>query len=357
MDYLNNEVLTATQADAAIAKAHSIGSSASEIDGIVKISKKDFSSIQPSTARTSMVAYTSSGNLQLTAKLDLNNDIYYVISKNGVNNVTSLYNIKTKTNTEVDSLPPSSGGYTNTQTASTDTVCAPYKVKAINNGDSGISNFTGGWHGQNGDLSGLPTAQFVGYTFVVDGVDRTSENNIIRTGVKKVEYTVTHNIMGYNTFTTNRYILQEKMKYTIIEGIIQFDMEITALEDCTIELYYGLQTQANSTAWNQTILFKNGEYGRLNFTSNINSGNKYSGVSTLTSQRGTTDELETWIDNSYGLGQRKQVSDLTPSVFSIFSTMKTYQNLVNGIPLTLLTGEKAYWRGGWRIRRIDTNRI
>lgn len=330
-------------------------STASEIDGLITKNKKDFSLIQPNTARTTMNGYISTGSLNLVAKLDSITDISCGFTKGGANNLITIgaHNIKANTNIVPSLL--ASGSFTAIFRATTDTVCAPYQVKAVNNGDSGTAKFTGGWHGQEGGLVGTPTATQISYKYIADGIDRTNENNIPRAGIYKIEFEVINNIMGYNTFTDSRYILQEKVKYTIIEGIIQIDVEITALEDLIIETYYGLQTQAPDASWNSSILFKNSEYSRRPFSADLDSGNKYSGVSSLTSQKGTY-ELETWVDNTYGLGQRNQVSDLKPSVFSVYSTKKTYQSLVFGIPLTLLAGEKAYWRGGWRVRNIDSNR-
>ena len=197
--------------------------------------------------------------------------------------------------------------------------------------DLGNSNgqFTGGWHGSNGDASGNPTASTEKVSFTLDDqyieVNKwTSGNNL----VIKVE----NNINGNNSKTS---LLNEQITYTMTNQLVEVDLKARALENLTIYRYYGLQTQ--NKIW-QTIMYEN-EMVKNSVYSNTSSS--YARKYTLMNEDGYY--LEAQLKSS-GLGNFKYKEAQLPTCFSL-SYGKTYFNLINGIDLELAKNESFDWSG------------
>ena len=201
--------------------------------------------------------------------------------------------------------------------------------------------FTGGYHGYNGDGTGTPTARNILYKVIND-------NN-------KCKIVVVNNIQGFNTKKvdgTGKEILQEEIIYTITPCKVNVDVKITALEWCRISSYMGLQAQ--NTPWDERILIcdddTHKQWVRLAYQ-NINGGNKtQSSCNKLILNKGR-DYLEMKIDTSYGLGKLKYVSDTSPLMWCA-EYNKTYFNLVKDKDLTLTKGDVICWSGEYKIYSV-----
>ena len=201
--------------------------------------------------------------------------------------------------------------------------------------------FTGGYHGYNGDGTGTPTARNMFYKIV-------SDNN-------KCKIIVVNNIQGFNTKKADgsgKEILQEEIIYTISPCKINVDVKITALEWCRISTYMGLQAQ--NTPWDTKILICDDDTHKQWVSlayQNINGGNKtQSSCNKLILNKGN-DYLEMKIDNSYGLGKLKYVSDTTPLIWCA-DYNKTYFNLVKDKDLTLNKNDVICWSGEYKIYSV-----
>ena len=201
--------------------------------------------------------------------------------------------------------------------------------------------FTGGYHGYNGDGTGTPTARNMFYK--VEG-----DNN-------KCKIIVVNNIQGFNTKKADgsgKEILQEEIIYTISPCKINVDVKLTALEWCRISTYMGLQAQ--NTPWDTKILICDDDTHKQWISlayQNINGGNKtQSSCNKLILNKGN-DYLEMIIDNSYGLGKLKYVSDTSPLMWCA-DYNKTYFNLVKDKDLTLNKNDVAYWSGKYKIYSV-----
>lgn len=224
----------------------------------------------------------------------------------------------------------------------------PYKCYAVDNidGDKPTStDFTGGWHGYNGDQTGGATGSFVSGKLYVDGKEVTGSTPISGNEAKIV---VVNRINGANTKKadgTGRNILEEKVIYTISPRKIDVTNEITALEDLVINEYYGIQTE-NGGTWDEKITFWDNVSRSFDFTTNVDVGLKSSNsrCDKFTVSKGEN-YLTAYIKPT-GLGLRDYVSSDSYLAFSR-DYAKAYFNLIKGTTLTLTTGQKTHWQGGY----------
>lgn len=230
----------------------------------------------------------------------------------------------------------------------------PYYVRALNDGVEGRgTKFTGGWHGSSGGGTGNPTGRTIDIKASAD--EKPLKPDVQSTYCQRVDILVRNVIQGYNTtfqeldsLGDNRYILRELIKYTVIDGLIDINATITALEDLVIERYYGLQTI--NTAYSGSVYYGKGDNSvkKSSFEKN-NSGTKlsYPDVDKIYLQSPDGGHTCTaWLDRNAGLGK---LDSLEPSKSVAFTESygKSYFNLVNGIPKKLSSGESAVWHGGY----------
>ena len=201
--------------------------------------------------------------------------------------------------------------------------------------------FTGGYHGYNGDGTGTPTARNIFYKVEAD-------NN-------KCKIIVVNNIQGFNTKKADgsgKEILQEEIIYTISPCKINVDVKLTALEWCRISTYMGLQAQ--NTPWDTKILICDDDTHKQWMSlayQNINGGNKTQSTCNKLILNKGNDYLEMKIDSSYGLGKLKYVSDTSPLMWCA-DYNKTYFNLVKDKDLTLNKNDVIYWSGEYKIYSV-----
>ncbi len=208
-------------------------------------------------------------------------------------------------------------------------------------GDDPIAEFTGGWHGFNGNQSGSPTARHVSLQVWVDG---KMVNDTFKGYTNDLVIETTSNIQGFNTKKkdgSGREIIQQKVKMKFNEGRADVHIKMVPLEKVRIHTYYGLQTALSQLYANSSICYESGDSQEWKDTSSgpNDSGpkGKYPNVYRMTAKNKHNDEVVVWLDTKYGLGKRLNVSDKYPSAF--FVGYKSYFNLINGIPLIISTGQ------------------
>ena len=201
--------------------------------------------------------------------------------------------------------------------------------------------FTGGYHGYNGDGTGTPTARNMFYKVINDD--------------NKCKIVVVNNIQGFNTKKVDgsgKEILQEEIIYTITPCKINVDVKLTALEWCRISTYMGLQAQ--NTPWDTKILICDDDTHKQWMSlayQNINGGNKNQSTCNKLILNKGNDYLEMKIDSSYGLGKLKYVSDTAPLVWCA-DYNKTYFNLIKDKDLILTKNDTVYWSGEYKIYSV-----
>ena len=238
------------------------------------------------------------------------------------------------------------------QNASSDWV-GPYTVRSSNDdgGKPDSWEFTGGWHGYNGDQTGEKTASNKSFKYYIDN------NEILDGEVKtgnKLKIVVVNNIQSSGTKKadgTGREVLEETVVYNITQNNINVEVQIKALEQIKITKYYGLQTVNNS--YNGQLLYSDDSMKKWTDCNNvkIDGGTKAESDCGEYKLKNNNDLLIAWIDKNYGLGKRKYVNDDKPVVWSA-DYNKTYMVLIDG-NCDLKTDEVLYWRGGYKFISLD----
>ena len=233
------------------------------------------------------------------------------------------------------------------QNATSDWI-GPYTVRSSNDdGDKPDSwEFTGGWHGYNGDQTGEKTASNKSFKYYID--NKEILDGEVKAG-NKLKIVVVNNIQSSGTKKvdgTGREVLEETIVYTITQNSINVEVQIKALEQIKITKYYGLQTVNNS--YNGQLLYNDDSMKKWTDCNNvkIDGGVKAESDCGEFKLKNNNDLLIAWVDKNYGLGKRKYVNDDKPVVWSA-DYNKTYMVLIDG-NCDLQTDEVLYWRGGYK---------
>ena len=263
-----------------------------------------------------------------------------------INNIYKLSNSNNYPNLDFSNLG------TIFQNASSDWV-GPYTVRSSNDdGDKADSwEFTGGWHGYNGDQTGEKTASNKSFKCYIDNNEILDDE--VKTG-NKLKIVVVNNIQYSGTKKadgTGREVLEETVIYNITQNNINVEVQIKALEQIKITKYYGLQTVNNS--YNGQLLFNDDNMKKWTDCNNvkIDGGTKAESDCGEFKLKNNNDLLIGWIDKNYGLGKRKYVNEDKPVVWSA-DYNKTYMVLIDG-NCDLSTNEVLYWRGGYKFISLD----
>ncbi|WP_430973176.1 hypothetical protein [Sunxiuqinia rutila] len=219
----------------------------------------------------------------------------------------------------------------------------PYQVSLLENASSDQpKQFTGGWHGSNGDGAGEPTATTKRVAVTVDGELKSSGFSGMS---EQVSLNVVNLIQGYDYSETASYLLEESVNYQLLPNCsIEVRVTITALNDVVIHRYYGMQSQNfavfDSVSYASPTEIMNTEPVRTN-----NSCLKNDAVNRiiLSGEQGEY-ELELILNTEKGLGTFDYLADGVPWAFSA-DYGKSYFNLVNGKKLILKKGESVFWEG------------
>jgi hypothetical protein len=222
----------------------------------------------------------------------------------------------------------------------------PYYVCGASSAQSGLAkNFTGGWHGSNGDGTGNPTAQTTSVNITVDG-ENLSGN--IERDCRQVDIYVSNLIKGYDYSLTNNNLLKETVHYSINDNRqINVQVKIEALEDLIIQRYYGLQSQ--NFAIFDSVKYMAGQKvintAAINVSSNCKSNDGLNTILLTDNQH--LHQLTLILNTEEGLGATS--ANLGAGIPRAFSAnyRKSYFNLVNGQDLVLNKGEEVYWKGSY----------
>lgn len=289
----------------------------------------------------------------IASKYNKDKDLWLTILPCGCSLLPQLHNMYLVDNTQQYvngdlSNIPSTPWYA----ACSDWVGPYFAPRAVNNADGDNPDsykIMGGWHGYNGDQTGAATATNLKYEVYADNV-LISGSNDITVGANIVKVVVVNNIKGSNTVKadgTGRDILQERITYTFNCGEIYIDAEITALEDMSIQKYYGIQT--NNGNWNNSCFYVDDPEHLVPFDpKNVTvlgatkaNGNKCHEIHLEKDGH----RLEAFIVDGYGLGR---LDDLGDNYYPVHTQSygKSYFYLLSN--KNLIANQKMFYRGGYR---------
>ena len=117
----------------------------------------------------------------------------------------------------------------------------PYSMKTVapTTQTDKLNGFVGGWHASNGDGTGSPTAQTQSIEISSDG--KTFSSGTVSCNEASV---LVHNkVEALNTKLgeSKRFVIDEDVTYTFKDSRLYVRVDITALEDVNIAVYYGMQ--------------------------------------------------------------------------------------------------------------------
>lgn len=221
----------------------------------------------------------------------------------------------------------------------------PYFVCSSVNRNSGLTQrFTGGWHGSNGDGTGVPTASTKSMFIRTD--DKL-QNGKFEMESRQIDLEVTNLIQGYDHAVAGRDLLLETVHYRITpDRKIDLDVTIKALDDVEIQRYYGLQSQ-NFPIFDSVGYASNERVINTAMVNTNSSCSSNSGLNTIMlTDAGSGHRLRLVLNTNEGLGTADYVAPGVPRAFSA-SYRKSYFNLINGKELVLKKGEKVFWKGAY----------
>jgi hypothetical protein len=221
---------------------------------------------------------------------------------------------------------------------------SPYKINALNNVDIPTDGhqFTGGCHATN---TKEPTAASV-YTdvFINNRLVKKDVLNVPLTNSLKI--VTTNMIEGSNTHIDHqRYVLEEKVTYSIFDAKINVELENQFKEDCLWIWYSGLQISGQY--YNQSEIKNSEVSGFQDLGPNISSGpiNKYGLANKVTLRnKENLDYLETELIEAKYKKVDLNVDEIVSGGAEPY--YKFYYKLIN-TAFTAAAGETYYWKGSY----------
>ena len=275
-------------------------------------------------------------NVYVTFKYNPKVDMHLVFGPCGVNNSFNLNSIYLTNNPY--KINPWITRKSRLFLKSTTDWLGPYMVKCLTKGDGSLPVFTGGWHGSNGNGTGVATSKMIGMSVKVNGQAISKSKPYYG----NVEVNIENVIQAYNTINSGVCVLKEAIKLSFTPKKVGVVVTTTALEDVLLEKYYGLQVQSSS--WRGQIQYSNGKAGTYGKYSDSGPANKSIANSFTISSPNGAYKLKAKMDREYGLGKFEYLSPERPSVFAE-SYGKVYFNLINGNSMKVLKGKSLGWKG------------
>ncbi len=276
------------------------------------------------------LSYTLSGDLRVTN----HKDAFTYSALMGIVSINTCYGIKEFSLTQYDHLVviPSNSDW-----------LSPYQVKSEDDDAhlAALPQFTGGWHGSNGDSTGPATSFMKSFQIFADGKEIIGHT---AGQAQTINIIVNQIIKGYNT---DNYVLEEYILYTLQNNKVQMRVKIVALQNVVIEEYYGLETL--NAQFNEFVHYHY-EDGTSYTQSlqNFSQSGPNSALNHVTSLTLSSTEHPFILRASLLYAEHlKPFPHLTPDQPEAFTESygKSYYNIVRGQPLIMKTGQVFKWAG------------
>lgn len=281
--------------------------------------------------------------IKVTAKSGLTHDVELDFRKVKPNDLMAVWYGKIGKNSNPYPLPISSSV---ANLGSGSDWIGPYIVKAINNGDGGGRIYTGGSHSKENTMTGDATARTKRYKLFVDGVLMTNDFNGY---CSSFDLHVENEIMGYNTRNLNRYILLEKVHYSMVDSELKVKVDIIPLEDIVIEEYYGLQIVSGGLDSVYYLGGKNGDDDRPQGSQESHNSGENNFVDTMLINKDGIGGVFMKMNKTCGLGLGEYIPD---SLYHCHTASygKSYFNLIKGN--TNKTPKHLFWCGSYDFKTL-----
>ncbi|MBC2149486.1 hypothetical protein [Listeria booriae] len=289
-----------------------------------------------------LVADFESEEFLVSARYKDYSDITICFKPYGVNGIMSMQSIYKNSWNEY--LVP--GKTTSMISTSTDWI-SPHQLEATTGENDAVSvtdGWSGGTHGTSGG-TGEPTAQMTSFRIEVNGLEVTTSGHY---NADDITIEVVNDIEARNTHTVKRFVLRERVRYTIIGACVHVDTTYHFKEDVTWSFCKSMQTVGSY--WTLMSIKDSPVEGFVSIenSANIQSGPKkdYPTVDTRILKNKNADEfLKVYLDLSTDLGKRMYLNDTDVLMESLGSTNKTYTPVVINKNVSISSGTIHQWRG------------
>lgn len=227
----------------------------------------------------------------------------------------------------------------------------PFIFRAVNDGDGGARIYTGGNHGSDGNVGGVPTARNISFMIMPDGQHATTGSGF----AKYVQVLIVNEIMAYNTITLDRYPLRQIVKCFITAGSLEIENINSVTENVEFEQDNGPQTITNGFKGTQLFLGKLNSRGVFNSTANSGSKSANPDVWGVSFKDPSNGQLVAWMDREYEAGDGRYVPSNSPFIRGGgASNQKFYHAVIVNMTVPLSAGASYRWRGGWAWQPVQT---
>ena len=259
------------------------------------------------------------------------------VRKFGQNNIWMMHSIAYKEAIELETFA------TGTEFGGDTDWIGPYQVASLLNGDGNTVGFTGGNH-KYPNIDGNIDANTISCDIYLDGKLITEYGTY---NGKETVIQIHNQIMGYNTVSLGRYILDERVTYTIYNNKIDVDVRIIPLEDVSISLYYGMQVPSVNLF--SAIHFVGGIVDSPQIIGDLSSGPYNTNFIDSVVFASEEVSLAEHLDNTVSLGLRDHIRSTDPCFLT--NPQKAYAQLITTAH-TFVQYEKLAWRGYYQINDI-----
>ncbi|WP_264309304.1 hypothetical protein [Pseudomonas putida] len=216
----------------------------------------------------------------------------------------------------------------------------PMVVCAVNNGDGGAKQYTGGGHWNEVEPT-KPTARMVNLKCSINGQQMAAEQTY-SAPADTATFSWQVELLAYNTLTLERYVGRQHFVVHVRPGSWEVLYEFEALEDVVVEIENGPQTGVYS-AFPEWVHYIGDNRGPLLVTdeASVSAQPKSTAPDVFAAVcfHPTRGFCASWMDRTYEAGGGRYVTPTLPFARRNSNSWKFYQAAISGIHTTFLAGQ------------------
>lgn len=271
--------------------------------------------------------------------------------KMGPNQINQLFNFK---GWYISPLAPLDSAVWQILSGSDTDWFPPMVVEAVNNGDGGAPQFTGGGHWNEVVLE-LPTARMVNFKASINGQEM-APGQVYSGPADVATFSWQCELQAFNTMTLNRYVMRQHFVAHVTAGSIEVIYETEALEAVTVRTEHGPQMGVYN-AFPDWVHYVGDNRGMMLAddprTVAAQSKTAAPEVFAVVCGHATRGFCASWLDRNYEAGDGRYVLPNSPFARRNAGGWKFYQAVISGVPTTFQAGEGYKWRGGYAFAPRD----
>lgn len=232
----------------------------------------------------------------------------------------------------------------------------PLTLRAVNNGDGGKVQYTGGGHWDETEpTQTTPTARMVNLKCSINGQEM-AEGQTYSGPADYATFSWQVEVFAYNTMTLGRYVGRQHFVVHVRPGAWEVLYAFEALEDVVVEIDNGPQMGVYS-AFPEWVHYIGDDRGPLLATDPAamlaQPSNVAPDVFAAVCFHPARGFCASWMDRSYEAGDGRYVSPTLPFARKNSGSWKFYQAAISGKHTAFQAGQGYKWRGGYAVAPVD----